>query len=140
MKSTTNSKAQGSNRKLRLVALETAKRRRAEGILVLEAIRGMIPCTGDVDGRACGTVAVLDVAARARVSGKAAARALTHWRNWRVVWLWWRGKRNCEVRFERKVVEELLATPPRGIGAFLLAHKRRREAEAAPAQEIAASQ
>jgi hypothetical protein len=84
-------------------------------------------------------LSVLEIATRARVSGKAASRAPSHWRNWRVFWLWWRGKRNWEVRFERKVVEELLATPAQGIGAFLLAHKCRREAETAPVQESAAS-
>jgi hypothetical protein len=116
--------------KLRLVAVETTKRRRAEGVRVLDAINGMIPRTGDVDGRAGGIVGVLELAARAGVSGKAAARALAHWRNWRVLWLWWKGKRYWEVRFERSVLDDLLSTPPSGIGAFLLAHKRRREAEA----------
>lgn len=137
MKGASNVQAHSSkSRKLQLVALETMRRRRAEGILVLAAINEMIPRTGDVEGRACGTVRVLDVAACAPVSGKSATRALMHWRNCRVFWVWWRGKRTWEVRFEGRVVAELLSTPPREIGAFLLAHKRRREAEASVATQV----
>ena len=95
---------------------------------MLNAINGMIPRAEDLDGRACGTVAVLRVAERAHVSGKAVARALRHWQSWRIFWLWWKGKRNWEVRFERRVVEELLSTPRYAIGAFLVAHKIRCEA------------
>jgi hypothetical protein len=116
-------------RRLRLATVETTKRRKAEGIQVLNAINGMIPRAEDLDGRACGTLAVLTVAERAHVSGKAASRALSHWRNWRIFWLWWKGRRHWEVRFERKVVEELLSTPQHAIGAFLVAHKLRCEAE-----------
>jgi hypothetical protein len=137
----TNSKATNLKaRRLRLQAMESARRRRAEGLQVLAAVNGMIRSEDDIDGRACGTVAVLEVASNAQVSGKAASRALRHWQSWRVFWLWWKGKRNWEVRFERRVVEELLSTPRHAIGAFLVAHKRRREAEAAPVQESDVSQ
>jgi hypothetical protein len=117
------------SRRVQAQAIETAKRRRVDGVRVLAAVNAMIPKSQDVDGRARGALAVLDVASSAQVSGKAVARALRHWQSWRVFWLWWKGKRNWEVRFERRVVEELLSTPQHAIGAFLLAHKRRREAE-----------
>ena len=126
----TNSKATNLKaRRLRLQAIETPRRRRAEGLRVLAAVNRMIRPKDDIDGRARGTVAVLEVANSAQVSGKAASRALSHWRNCRIFWLWWKGKRNWEVRFERRVVEELLSTPQPAIGAFLVAHRRRREAE-----------
>jgi hypothetical protein len=121
----TNLKAQ----RLRLQAIETARRRRAEGLRVLAVVNGTIRQEDDIDGRARGTIAVLEVASNAQVSGKAASRALRHWQSWRILWLWWKGKRNWEVRFERRVLEELLSTPRHAIGAFLVAHKRRREAE-----------
>jgi hypothetical protein len=110
-------------------AREISARRRAEGIRVLAAVHAAVPRAGDLEGRACGIVAVLTVAERAHVSGKAVARALRHWQSWRIFWLWWKGRRNWEVRFERKVVEELLSTPQHAIGAFLVAHKLRCEAE-----------
>jgi hypothetical protein len=125
----TNSKATNlKTRRLRLQAMESASRRRAEGLQVLAAVNGMIRPEHDIDGRARGTVAVLEVASSAQVSDKAASRALRHWQSWRVFWLWWKGKRNWEVRFERRVVEELLSTPRHAIGAFLVAHKLRCEA------------
>jgi|HubBroStandDraft_6_1064221.scaffolds.fasta_scaffold403208_2 hypothetical protein len=108
-------------------AREISARRRAEGLRVLAAIHAAVPRADDLEGRACGIVAVLTVAERAHVSGKAVARALRHWQSWRVFWLWWKGSRNWEVRFERRVVEELLSTPRYAIGAFLVAHKLRCE-------------
>jgi hypothetical protein len=119
--------------KVRLAAIETMKRRRTQGLQVLAAIEAMVPRGEDVDGRACGIVSVLAAAARAGVSGKATARAIGHWRNCRVFWLWWRGKRNWEVRFERRVVEDLLSLPAGRIGSYLSAHKRRSEEESARA-------
>ena len=124
-------KLQGCHAKSRRVqaqAIKTAKRRRVEGVRVLAAVNTMIPKSEDVDGGARGTVAVIELASNAQVSGKAVARALRHWQTWRIFWLWWKGKRNWEVRFERRAVEELLSTPRHAIGAFLVAHKLRCEA------------
>jgi hypothetical protein len=51
-------------------AREISARRRAEGIRVLAAVHAAVPRAGDLEGRACGTVAVLTVAERAHVSGR----------------------------------------------------------------------
>jgi hypothetical protein len=111
--------------------------RHAEGLVILTAIREAVPSSLDVDGQAAGIVATRALSLRAGVSGKGVSRALKHWQRSRVLWLRWKGKRTWEVRFERGVVDELLAETPREIGRFLMAHKRRREAEsAARAQSI----
>ena len=46
--------------------------------------------------------------------------------------MWWKGKRNWEVRFERRVVEELLSTPRHAIGeqCGICAHPQKEQIEA----------
>jgi hypothetical protein len=113
--------------KAEVLALETNRRRRADGLCVLAAVGNLARRELDVQGCAKTTLDVFEIAGSAQVSRKATARALSHWRSWRVLWLAWRGHRTWEVRFQREVVDKLLSLPAREIGSFLDEHKRRRE-------------
>jgi hypothetical protein len=116
--------------KLARVQVETTQRRRVEQFQALSAISEMLPKSADKDGRATGTLRVAELAARAGISNKAASRSLNHWREWRVLWLFWKGDRVWDVRFERAVVESLLAawvTAPRRVGQLLIKHRKYRE-------------
>jgi hypothetical protein len=111
--------------------IETTQRRRAEHFRVLTAISELFPRSGDADGRATGSLRVADLAGHAGVSGKAVDRSLGHWRDWRVLWLFWKGNHVWDIRFERDVVETLLTTrirAPREVGRILIEHRRQREA------------
>jgi hypothetical protein len=110
--------------KLARVQVETTQRRRVEQFQALSAISEMLP-------GATGTLRVAELAARAGISNKAASRSLNHWREWRVLWLFWKGDRVWDVRFERAVVENLLAacaSSPREVGQLLIKHRKQREA------------
>jgi hypothetical protein len=112
---------------------EVRQRRRIEQFQVLSAIAQLVSVHSDVDGRASGTLRVEEIATTFAVSRKAVARALEHWRRWRVLWLFWKGDRIWDVRFERSVVDALLATSkasPRDVGQLLIKHKTQREAAA----------
>jgi hypothetical protein len=113
--------------KAQILAGETNRRRRADGLRVLAAVGNLVRRELDVQGYAKGTLDVVGLAGSAQVSRKATARALSHWRNRRVLWLAWRGHRTWEVRFQREVVDKLLSLPTREIGSYLDEHKRRRE-------------
>jgi hypothetical protein len=116
--------------KLARTEVETIQRRRIEQFRALAAITEMLPRSEDHDGRATGTLRVAELAARAGISNKAASRSLNHWREWRVLWLFWKGGRVWDARFERAVVESLLATwttSPRGVGQLLVKHRKQRE-------------
>lgn len=117
--------------KMASIAQETLLRRRGEHFLILGAIAELIPRDADVDGRAAGTLSDRDISRHAGVSGKAVVRALLHWQRWRVLWIYWKSSRVRDIRFERAIVEEALATRaanPRKAVAFLTAHKAAREA------------
>lgn len=119
--------------KLARAEIETLQRRSVEHFRVLSAITDLLPRSGDTDGRAAGTLNVAELAARAGVSNKAVDRSLWHWREWRVLWLFWKGDQVWDVRFERTVVEALLTawtTSPRKVGRLLIEHRRQREAVA----------
>jgi hypothetical protein len=110
--------------------IETLLCRRSEHFRVLTAIAEQCPNDLDIDGRASGTVSVAELAKRAGVSGKAVGRALKHWQQWRVLWIHWRRE---QIRFERPVVESLLAAwanDPRGLAFLLRKHRAKREAAA----------
>jgi hypothetical protein len=111
-----------------ILAVETHRRRRTDGLRVLASIGNLIKCEHDVGGFAKGSLEVVGLATSAGVSRKSAARSLSHWRNLRVLWLSWRGHRTWEVRFEREVVERVLSLPVEHISVYLIEHKRRREA------------
>lgn len=116
--------------KLARTEIETMQRRRVEQFKVLSAIAQLVL---DVDGRASGTLCVEGMATSAGVSRKAVGRSLEHWRRWRVLWLFWKGDRVWDVRFERSVVDALLAASkvsPRDVGQLLTKHKSQREAVA----------
>jgi hypothetical protein len=119
--------------KLSQVEIETMQRRHVEQFCVLAAIIELLPRSEDTKGRATGTLRVAELTARAGVSGKAVDRSLGHWRRWRVLWLFWKGDHVWHVRFERAVVETLLATrttSPGQVGRLLTEHRRHREAVA----------
>lgn len=119
--------------KVARMAQETLLRRRAEHFRVLAAIAELLPRDADVDGRATGTVTERDIAATAGTSRKAVTRALLHWQSWRVLWIYRKGSMTRDIRFQRAVVEEVLATraaDPRKVVALLFAHQARRKAEA----------
>jgi hypothetical protein len=119
--------------KIRLADGERRLRHRRERFEVLKAIAGLIPSSGDIDGRAKGVLSHSQIAEAARVSGKATTRALSHWRQWRVMRLCWLQGKILDVRFERQVVDALLsteATAPQRTGELLIAHRRQREAKA----------
>jgi len=119
--------------KLARAEKEIMRQRCIREFRVLAAITELLPKSADTDGRATGALREADLAVRAGVSGKAVNRSMFHWREWRVLWLWWKGGRVWDVRFERAVVEVLLAawaSSPRGVGRLLLEHRRRREAVA----------
>lgn len=123
-------------------ALETKRRWRTESWRIMVAIAELVPKNADVDGCAKGNLNVNELAARVGVSKKGTIRALTHWHHWRVLWLRWQG-RNIEIRFERQVLERILAAQaePRKVGSLLVAHRKRREEVAPrhiPATEVAA--
>lgn len=123
-------KAQRGNAKLAKVAREILLRRRAEHFRILGAIAELLPRSADIDGRAMGTLNGRELAAHAGVSGKAVVRAFQHWYRWRVLWLFWKGHRTLEFRFERRVVEDILttrATEPRKVVALLVAHRKHSE-------------
>jgi len=129
------------NAKLAHAEIKTMRRRRIEHFRVLGAITELLPRSADIDGRATGTLRVAELVAHAGVSNKAVDRSLRHWREWRVLWLFWKGDRVWDVRFERAVVEALLttwATSPQRVGRLLLEHRRQREAVAPRRVHIAA--
>jgi hypothetical protein len=114
------------NTKLALTEIETMQRRRVEQFKVLSAI-------AQLDGRASGTLCVEGIATSACVSRKAVGRSLEHWRRWRVLWLFWKGDRVWDVRFQRSVADALLAVSrvsPRDVCQLLIKHKSQREAVA----------
>jgi hypothetical protein len=116
--------------KLAHTEIETMQRRRVEQFKVLDAIAQLVL---DVDGRASGTLCVEGIATSAGLSRKAVGRSLEHWRRWRVLWLFWKGDRVWDVRFERSVVDALLVVSkvsPRDVGQLLIKHKNQREAAA----------
>lgn len=116
--------------KLVRTEIETMQRRRVEQFQVLSAIAQLVP---DVDGRASGTLRVEGIAISAGVSRKAVGRSLEHWRRWRVLWLFWKGDRVWDVRFDRSVVDALLVASKvssRDVGQLLIKHKTQREAVA----------
>ena len=109
--------------------LESARRRRAEYFRVLAEIAELLRPSSDTNGCASGSLSTIDLAAQAGVSRKAVKRALGHWRQWRVLWIYSKRDRDWEVRFQRPVVEGLLEAwknSPRKVGAMLIAHQRRR--------------
>lgn len=132
---TVPSRAARRKAKVAKVAQETLLRRRAEHFRILGTIAELLPREADIDGHAKGTLNTRELAAHAGVSGKAVTRAFQHCYRWRVFWLRWQG-RNIEIRFERRVVEEILAAQaePRKVGRLLVAHKKHRE-EVAPRQD-----
>jgi hypothetical protein len=118
---------------IRFAAAERGMRHRRERFEVLKAIAGLIPSSGDIDGRAKGVLLESQIAEAARASGNGTSRALSYWRQWRVMRLCWLQGKILDVRFERQVVDELLsteATTPQRTGELLIAHRRQREAKA----------
>lgn len=112
------------------VEIETMHRRRVEHFRVLATIAEWFPKRADAGGRASGAVTVAELAKRAGVSGKAVGRALKHWQQWRVLWVHWRRE---QIRFERALVETLLAAwadNPRSVASLLQEHRAKREAVA----------
>ena len=108
---------------------ESARPRRAEYFRVLAGITELLHPGNDTDGCAKGSLSTIDLAAHAGVSRKAIKRALEHWRQWRVLWIYWKGSREWEIRFQRPIVEGLLEAwknSPREVGGMLIAHQRRR--------------
>lgn len=127
-------KAQPGKAKLAKVAQETLLRRRAEHFRFLGTIAELLPREADIDGHAKDMLNTRELAAHAGVSGKAVTRALQHWQRWRVLWLYWKGSRTRDIRFERRVVEDILtlrATEPRKVVSLLKTHRKHRE-EVAP--------
>lgn len=120
--------------KVAAMELKTKLRRRAHHYRVLAAIAELIPRDADVDGHAKGTLRDEDIVGHARgVSGKDVIRALMHWQRWRVLWLWWKGARTRDIRFDRGLVEKILATwaeEPRKVLDLLREHRAQREAVA----------
>lgn len=126
-------KPQKSKRsKLEAHELKTKLRRRAHHYRVLAAIAELIPSAADVDGHAKGTLRDKDIAGHATgVSGKDVVRAFMYWQRWRVLWLWWKGKKTRDIRFDRGLVEKILATwaeEPEKVLDILRPHKAEREA------------
>jgi hypothetical protein len=116
-----------------LPEVETRRRRHVEQFQVLSAIAQLVSVHSDVNGRASGTLRVEEIATYFGVSRKAVGRSLEHWRRWRVLWLFWKGDRTWDVRFERSVVDALLVASkvsPRDVGQLLIKHKSQREAAA----------
>lgn len=112
-------------------AAERLRARRREAFAVLDAIAALLPRASDLDGRGQGVVAVKVLAEAAGSSGKAVDRALRYWREWRVVWMGWRGKGTWELRFEREVVSRLLEawrSAPTAVRPLVTAHRKEREA------------
>lgn len=110
--------------------LKTLLRRRAEHFRVLAAIAELFPRDVDINGQASGAVSVSEFAQRAGVSRKAVGRALKYWQQWRVLWVHWRRE---QIRFERTVVESVLAAwanGPRRVAALLHEHRAKRETAA----------
>jgi hypothetical protein len=108
-------------------------RRRTEYFRVLAGITELLPRSGDTEGCAKGSLGVVELAAHVGVSRKAARRALEHWREWRVLWLYWKGGRVWDIRFERAFVEALLSSwknSPWELGRMLMEHQRQRFAVA----------
>lgn len=117
--------------KLSRAEIETIQRRRVEHFRVLKAVTELLEPTGAPDGCVTGTLSEFELSVRTGVSRKAAARSMRHWREWRVLWLWCKGGRVWDVRFERAVVDPLLAawgSSPRTVGRMLIEHRRKREA------------
>jgi hypothetical protein len=115
---------------------ESARRRRAEYFRVLAGIAELLRPSSDTNGCVSGSLSTVDLAAHAGVSRKATKRALGHWRQWRVLWIYWKGNRVWEIRFQRPIVERLLwawKDSPRELGGMLIAHQRERM-ELAPAR------
>jgi hypothetical protein len=108
---------------------ESVRRRRVEYFRVLAGITELLRPSSDTNGCANGSLSTIDLAAHADVSRKAIKRALEHWRQWRVLWIYWKGNRVWEVRFQRSIVEGLLwawKNSPREVGRMLIAHQRQR--------------
>jgi hypothetical protein len=119
--------------KLARTQVEGDRQRRMECFRVLAAIAALLPSIADTNGRAVGTLGVAELSSVASVSRKATSRALRHWQRWRVLWLYWKGHRVWDVRFERAVVEAILAAKdnsPQELGRLLTEHRRQREAVA----------
>lgn len=113
----------------KVTQLKAARRRRVEYFRVLAGIAELLRPSSDTNGGANGSLSTIDLAAHAGVSRKAIKRALEHWRQWRVLWIYWKANRVWEIRFQRSVVEGLLATwknSPREVGRMLIAHQRQR--------------
>ncbi len=109
---------------------EASGQRRLECFRVLAGVAASLPPGADTNGRAAGTLGVAELSSASSVSRKAVARALRHWQRWRVLWIFWKGHRVWDVRFERAVVEAILAAKdnsPRELGRLLTEHRRRRE-------------
>jgi hypothetical protein len=118
------------NRKFAKEELKTLLRRRAEHFRVLAAVTDLLPKIADADGQASGAASAAELAKRAGVSGKAVNRALRHWQRWRVLWIHWR---RGQIRFERTVVEKVLAAwtnDPHGVASLLHKHRAKREGAA----------
>lgn len=111
----------------RPLLLMTAARRDR---LVLVTISILIPASGDVDGHASGLLCVGQIAEAAKISRNNVRRSLMYFRAMRVLWLAYREGR-VEVRFERRLVKELLwafCNAPEKITPLLSAHRLQREA------------
>lgn len=93
---------------------------------VLAAIEKLIPSCRDVDGHAAATLTLVELATAASTSRKRMRSYLWFFQNWRVLWLR-RMPEAFEIRFERKVVEDLLAAKS-SMMTKMFAHRREREA------------
>jgi hypothetical protein len=114
-----------------LTAVEIRGREiRRRNFAVLAAVAALIPSSGDVEGRACGTLTVGAIADAAKVSRNQVRRTLAWFRRMRILWLRYRKPAAFEIRFQRQVVVGLLAAQrvcPREVSKLMLAHRRRRE-------------
>src|SRR5262249_42672422 len=104
--------------------------RRAERLRVLAAVCVLIPRSQDASGRAFGILAEQEIGKSAGVSHNAVARSIKFWRGWRVLWLHWRGSRHWEIRFERALVDNVLAAEAKKRQDVGAAHRKQREAVA----------
>lgn len=110
---------------------DSAGHRRRDTFAALRVIGELLPRAADVAGKTAGTLGIKQVAIAAGIGNKASARAFRFLRDYRVLWLWWRGHGFWEVRFERAVVDKFLAiweATPRENHKALMAHRLEREA------------
>jgi hypothetical protein len=126
-----------------LTAVEIRGREiRRRNFAVLAAVAALIPSSGDVEGRACGTLAVGVIADAAKVTRNQVRRTFAWFRRTRVLWLRYQKPAAFEIRFQRQVVVGLLAAQrvcPREVGKLMLAHRRKREAVAPFTRPVASS-